>query len=270
MAAAPCRNLKEVYEQSNTPQILVDFLKELHIESVADLIGYVEKEHFEAELRELIEGKFPVRPPVEARAAVAASDGIAASPAGLADPGFDRGQQRILISRMRSTYRKACGVEKDEEDDKEARRKETFEADMEKPIDTETRTRLKTNWNDRHGWQPVPSMKPGPKFRNRVVREFAGKCMTNHMVEKAITALQAKRPVEPDRLPVGPPGAPATLVVEREKPQTRTVTTLLTYFAALRLILGTYAYCGTHLVESSEEKGENGRVFPLGSCPGVR
>ena len=174
MASAPCRSLKEVYEQANTPTVLIEFMKEIHIESIADLVGYVEKEHFERELRELVEGKFPVRPPVDARAAVEASEGVAASPAVQADPGFDRGQQRILVSRMRSTYRKACGVEKDEEDDKEARRKETFEADMEKPIDTETRTRLRTDWKGRHGWEPVPSMKPGPKFRNRVVREFAG------------------------------------------------------------------------------------------------
>ena len=86
--------------------------------------------------------------------------------------------------------------------------------------------------------------------------------MTNHMVEKAVTALQAKRPVEPERLPVGPPGATATLVVEREKPQTRSITTLLAYFAALRLILGTYAYCGTHWVESFEEKGKMVEFFP--------
>ena len=133
MAAEGCRNLKDIYEQSGTPAVLVDFLNELHIETVADLIGYVEKEHFEKEWRELTEGKFPVKLPTEAQAAIEAAEGVDAWPAVLAHPGFDKGQQRILVSRMRSTYRKAMGVEKDEEDDKAGANKEAFEADMEKP-----------------------------------------------------------------------------------------------------------------------------------------
>ena len=76
MASAPCRSLKEVYEQANTPTVLIEFMKEIHIESIADLVGYVEKEHFERELRELVEGKFPVRPPVDTRAAFEASEGL--------------------------------------------------------------------------------------------------------------------------------------------------------------------------------------------------
>ena len=104
-------------------------------------------------------------------------------------------------------------------------------------------------------------MKAAPKLRNRVVREFGGKCMTNHAVEKAVTSLQAKRPVEPERLPVGPPGSEAALIYEREKPQVRKVYTVLEYFAALRLIMGTYAYCGTDLVPSQASPGSNVEFF---------
>ena len=107
----------------------------------------------------------------------------------------------------------------------------------------------------------MASMKAAPKLRNRVVREFNGKCMTNHAVEKAVTSLQAKRPVEPERLPVGPAGAEAALIYEREKPQTRKVYTVLEYFACLRLIMGTYAYCGTDLVPSQASPGTTVEFF---------
>ena len=68
--------------------------------------------------------------------------------------------------------------------------------------------------------------------------------------------------MEPDRLPAGPANAVATLIYERERPQTRNVSTLLEYFAALRLLMGTYAYCGTHVVESKAEKGTRVLFFP--------
>ena len=105
-------------------------------------------------------------------------------------------------------------------------------------------------------------MKPAPKLRNRVVREFQGACMSNHVVEKCVTSLQAKKPVEPDRLPVGPPGEGAALIYEKEKPQVRRVSTVLEYFAALRLLMGTYAYCGTDLVPSQAKPGTMVEYFP--------
>ena len=249
--------------------MLIDFIAELQIENIADLIGYVEQEHFEREWREIIEGRFPVVAPVPFQPGIEAAEGVAARPAVEAVAGFESSAQRILVSRMRSTYRKALGAEKDEMENKALAKKEALEADMEKPIDGETRTRLRTSWSTRHGWEPVASIKGAPKLRNRVVREFAGKCMTNHVVEKAVTALQAKHPVEPERLPVGPPGATATLLVERERPQTRVVSTLLAYFAALRVLLGTYAYCGTHKVESQEKPGAQVE-FSLGGRLGIR
>ena len=89
-----------------------------------------------------------------------------------------------------------------------------------------------------------------------------GMCVTNHTVEKCAASLQAKRPIEPDRFPVGPASAVATLIYEREKPQLRTVSTLLEYFSCLRLMMGAYAYCGTHKVESKLVPGAQVVFFP--------
>ena len=111
-------------------------------------------------------------------------------------------------------------------------------------------------------------MKAAPKFRNRVTRELRNGCVTNHPVEKAVTLLQAKRPVEPERLPVVPGlTGDSALVYEHTKPQTRHVSTLLEYFAALRLIMGTYAYCGSHVVVS-RKTGNKVKFFTWGATLG--
>ena len=77
-----------------------------------------------------------------------------------------------------------------------------------------------------------------------------------------MNSLEAKRPVEPERLPVGPAGSAAALIYEREKPQVKSVRTLLEYFSALRLLMGTYAYCGTDMVDSTECPGTKVQYFP--------
>ena len=248
--------LQAVFEKAGTPQDLQIYLTDtLKLASISDLVGYTEREHYEREWRELIVGVFPVVAAREARAAVPASEGVAAQLGEPAVSGFTAAEQRLLVSRMRTTYRIAMGAEHDEEEEKKAAKQDAYQADMEKPLDPETRKRLRKQWQDLHAWQPVASMKAAPKLRNRVVREFLGKCVTNHTVEKCVTSLQAKRPVEPERLPIGPTNADAALIYEREKPQTRTVATLLDYLSCLRLLMGTYAYCGSHWVDSKVEKG---------------
>ena len=137
-------------------------------------------------------------PAQEAREATPAQDDVAVRPAVPAIEGFPEGKQRILVSRMRTTYKVALGVEQEEKEDTRAAKQVAYQVDLELPLDPETRKRLKTAWTSTHPWQPVASMKAGPKFRNRVLREFLGQCVTNHTVEKCVTSLQAKRPVEPD------------------------------------------------------------------------
>ena len=175
MAAETLANLTAVFEKADTPQELRHYLQDtLELARISDLVGYVERETYEREWKELIVGAFPIvqaREAVEARAATEDQRGHEASPA---VPGFTAQQQRLLISRMRSTYKVAMGVEREEEETQKTAKEDAYQADMEKPLDPETRRRLKKQWDDLHDWQPLASMKSGPKLRNRVVREFLG------------------------------------------------------------------------------------------------
>ena len=252
--------LQGLLDKAETPEVLQHFLREdLKLRNVSDLISYVAKNSFEEEWKEIVAGAFPVRAPRTAVSAVAASDGVPARAAVAEDPGFTVVDQRLLISRMRSTHRLALTVEEDAAEDKAAARKEQYEADMEKPLDEQTRTRYKRQWTNRHAWEPVASMKGAPKLRNRVVREWQQLSMTNHTVEKCVSSLQAKRPVEPERVPIGPTGT--KLIYETERPQTRAVHTLMEYIAALRLLMNVYAYCGTDLVPSQVVPGTTIEFF---------
>ena len=171
-AAREALTLEGLFGRAETPEVLVKFLKEdIQLKTIADLIGYAAKKTYEEEWKEIVAGAFPVRLPVAARVAVEATEGVAAQPAVQAVPGFTIADQRLLIGRMRSTVRVAYTVEDDAAEDKAAARKEQYEADMEKPLDGETRARYKRQWTTRHGWEPVPSMRGAPKLRNRVVRE---------------------------------------------------------------------------------------------------
>ena len=89
-------------------------------------------------------------------------------------------------------------------------------------------------------------------------------------MEKAVTLLQAKRPHEPERLPIvtGNTGSTTQLIFEQVKPQTRDVHTLLGYISALRLIMGSYAYCGTHLTKSKIHPQTDVMFFDFGTCLG--
>ena len=51
------------------------------------------------------------------------------------------------------------------------------------------------------------------------------------------------------------------LIYERERPQTRTVNTVLEYIAALRLLMGVYAFCGTDMVQSRAALGSMVEFF---------
>ena len=261
--------LQQLFDKAETPVELQTYLiTDLQLKKVSDLVSYVAKSTFEEEWKEIVVGAFPVRAARAASDAVMASGDVPGRETVVADPGFSVAQQRLLVSRMRTTHRCALTVEEDAAEDKAAAKKDQYEADMEKPLDGETRTKYKDQWSHRHAWEPVPSMKGAPKLRNRVVREWQTLSMTNHTVEKAISSLQAKRPIEPERLPVGPAGSDAALIYERERPQTRTVNTVLEYVAALRLLVGVYAYCGTDLVPSHAFPGTQVEFFSWESALG--
>ena len=186
MAAEPLVNLEAVFERAETPIELCTFIKStLKLKTISDMVSYVERKDYEREWKDILMGAFPVVPASAAVAAVAATADAPARDAVPEVEAFTVVDQRFLISRMRTTYRVAMGVENDEEEDKKNAKRDAYEADMEKPLDPETQKHLKKAWKDNHGWEPVASMKGAPKFRNRVVRELLGACITNHIVENA-------------------------------------------------------------------------------------
>ena len=144
MAGVKPTTLNDIFDKANTPKVLRDFiLTDLQLDSIADLIGYVAQSSYETEWKDIIVGAFPVRAATESKEAVLAAEGVLAQPAVEASPGFLDRDQRLLISRMRTTHRMALDVEKEDAEDKAAAKKEQYEADMEKPLDPETRLRLK-------------------------------------------------------------------------------------------------------------------------------
>ena len=114
-----------------------------------------------------------------------------------------------------------------------------------------------------HKWTPDRSMKPAPALRNRVYREFHGQVVALHMVEKAVTIEDVKKPAEKKQVPLGK-SAEESFYVEYNRPASKTVDSTLGYVAALRLLFGTYAYCGSHVVPSKKNPSENVTFFDWG------
>ena len=257
MARAAALTMTEVYEKAETPLEMITFIGNvLGLQKVQDFLSYVARKDYEAEWKAIVEGAFPIT------AAAEATESTAAVVA------FTTHDQRFVIAKMRTTYRMAMECTEEDATVRQKQREDEVTADFEKPLDPATKEELQQSWDKDQAWQPVPSMKAAPKFRNRVTRELRNGCVTNHPVEKAVTLLQAKRPVEPERLPVVPGlTGDSALVYEHTKPQTRHVSTLLEYFAALRLIMGTYAYCGSHVVVS-KKTGNKVKFFTWGATLG--
>ena len=97
-------------------------------------------------------------------------------------------------------------------------------------------------------------MKPAPPLRNRVFREFKAAAMTLHHVERAVTLQDTRRPTDNLKVALGGEGA-QQLYWETVRPMKLVARTTLEYIAALRLLTGTYAYCGTHPAESKIRPG---------------
>ena len=154
MALEILSTLEAVFEKADTPMDLRHWLQDiLGIVSIPDLLGYVQKDQYEREWRDLVHGAFPIVLAQEAREATEATEGSPAQPARLAVEAFDDKRQRILVSRMRSTYKVALGVDQAAEESLKATKQDTYQADLEQPLDPETRRRLKTSWAGIHNWQ---------------------------------------------------------------------------------------------------------------------
>ena len=234
-------SLGQVFEKAEVPQPLATYITDTcMVTTVDDFLSYVVRGKFEEELKDVVVERFPV---------VEAAENVTA---------FTIQQQRLYITKLRAAYRLAVEAEAQANAAKERNQADKVETDMEKPLGPELEQSLAERWAALHNWQPIKSMKAAPKFKNRVFREFRVGATTLHPVEKAVTLRQSKRPQEPERLPVGG----GALVYETVRPATRDVNTPLGYIASLRLIMGTYAYCGSHQVTSKKDPTKEVVFFP--------
>ena len=242
--AVSATNLQGIFAKVEAPQELVSYFTETCKLVTVDLfLDYVVRDNYETELKSIVSEKFQVK------------------------EDFTAEEQRLYISKARGAYRLALEMVRSSKDRQaaDAAREEQLktETDVERDLDPEFRKALKKQWADNHDWTPHRSMKAGPPLRNRCYREFRSEAMTLHMVEKALTIEDAKKPAEKKTLPLGG-GAEENLCMEYKPPMRKVVDTTLGYVAALRLIMGTYSYCGSHEVPSKKAKGTNITFFPWG------
>ena len=234
-------NLTEVLKQNNVPEPLVEFLTTTCGNTTIEMfLDMVVKADYETELRDMVKAKFPV------------------------SEAFTADAQRIFVTKARGAYRIAFEMAAaGKAEAEEAKRTKAPEGDIERELDPETRASLKKTWDASTSWSPDKTMKGAPALRNRCFREFRGQCMTLHMVEKAITVEDVKRPAEKRHVPLGN-DIDAGLYMEYHKPMKRVVDTTLAYLSALRLLTGTYSYCGTHLHPSKKDPSREVVFFPFG------
>ena len=235
-------SLVQILQRSDVPEPLINYLTTTCGNTTIEMfLDMVVKKEYEAELRDLIKAKFPV------------------------GKDFSDDQQRGYVTKARGAYRIALeAVATTKADAEEAKKTKAPEGDIERELDPETRANLKRTWDSNVTWQPDKTMKGAPSLRNRCFREFHQQCMTLHMVEKAITVEDVKRPVEKKHVPLGM-DVDAGLYMEYSKPTKRIVDTPLAYVSATRLLTGTYAYCGTHKVRSKKTPGQEVTFFPYGT-----
>ena len=211
------------------------FVKTCGIRTATDFLGYFAAGAFEAEIAEVVKSKFPVKE---------AAENV---------PAFTAETQRLYVARARAAFRLATQV-KDRVVAESSKPKEEVHPDLERPLDNQTIQELEKTWKDLSNPKFINELRPAPAFRNRVFREL--KTLNNKLipVEKAKSQDDDKYKHEPTDVPVGgvmPDGT--RLVLEHTRRSHRIVGSCLEYVAALRLIMGTYAFCGSHMVQSTGE-----------------
>ena len=231
------QGLKQIFTQADTQQQVQDyFVKVCGIRTATDFLGYFAAGAFEAEIADVIKGKFPVK---------AAAGEVAA---------FTAEEQRLYIARARAAFRLATQV-KDRVAAEAAKPKiEESHPDLDRPLSNETIQELEKGWKEMDGPKFINELRPAPAFRNRIFRELKTQNNKLVQVEKAKSQDDDKYKTEPTDVPVGgmlPDGT--RLLLEHTRRSHRVVGSALEYVAALRLIMGTYAFCGSHMVQSTGE-----------------
>ena len=248
------QGLHQILSNTEVPEPLIQYLLVgCSLRHTTDFSSYVPQGTYETEIADIVKGKFPV---------VAAADGV---------EGFTAEQQRLYVARARAALKLAFEVQQrvKTETEKEAAKEDLSHPDMERPLDTATIERLDDEWLKKYSFRFIAHMRPAPAFRNRVFRELRMKVARLIPVEKVRSMEENKVAADPVHIEVGGSGADGGhLIYETHRKLSRHVGSLLDYLTALRIIMYTYAYCGTHLVSSQEDASKKIVFFPLEQAMG--
>ena len=246
------QGLVQVYTASSLPGPVVAYLTEsCQIKSITDLVMYVATSTWEKEIADVVKGKFPVK---EAKAA---TEGAAAVLA------FTAEQQRLYVSRARAAYKLALDVAEKakNEQNKTIEKDDAEHPDVDRPLDAATIEQLETQWSAEHTFRFISHMRPAPQFRNKIFRELRTQAAKLVPVEKVKTHEENKTAAEPLQIEIGSAEG-SKLVYETAKKTMRPIHTTLEYVTALKIIMNTYAYCGSHKVASSSDPQKQVVYFP--------
>ena len=223
----PDQGLKQILKSCNCQDAISEYITSSGMATTSDFLGFFTQAAFETEIADLLRSKFEVT----------------------AD--FKLEQQKFFISRTRAAYKLALEVVAQVKSDS-MKPPEELNPDLERPLDEKTIKDLTARWDAMHPFSFVTSMKAAPPFRNRLFREIRNKSCKLVPVEKVKSVDDYKTSHEPTALPVGgaqPDGG--RLIFEVAKKKIRRINSTLEYFTALRILMRTYAFCGSHVVEAS-------------------
>ena len=233
----PDGGLAGVFAAAGVPEEVKTYLTETcMVKNVDNFLDYVVRKKFEEEISEIVKAKFAI------------------------SETFTHESQRLYISKLRGAYRVALLVEESAHNQRAKKANDQTETDLERPLDPDTVKDIKAAWRARHTWDPVDTIRAAPHLRNRVYREFHNATMTLMQVEKAQHLKASRIPKERKRHPLGT-SSEDTLYIETAAVYKRKVNTPLEYYAALRTIMGLYAYCGTFEVQSKSSPGSKVLFF---------
>ena len=257
---APDQGLKQILEMAQCQPDLCKYVTtNCEMGTVKDLLGYFAEATFEVEIKELVTGRFKVAE------AAAAADGQPAVQE------FKVETQRLYISRLRAAYKLAADTDKRIRADaaKPPTPRDEDIPDLERPLDPASVERLETEWNTMHHMKLINFMKPAPQFRNKLFRELHMKTARLVPVEKVRSLEDNRLASEPEKLDIGAvTGEGSKLVLETTRKSTRRIADCLEYLTALRILMQTYAYCGSHKVTASEDSNKQVIFFPLETAIG--
>ena len=226
----PDQGLAAILKECACQDNVVNYLKEgCGVANTSDFLSYFGRSAYEAEIAELFKAKFPI------------------------SEEFPLERQKLCIARCRSAY--ALAVELVDQLKAEANKpSEDLHPDLDRPLDEKTVKELDARWDAMHPFKFIAAMKGAPPFRARIFREIRTKTLKLVPVEKVKSVEDYKTVHEPTSLPIGGSQADGgRLVYEVTKKANRTVSTVLEYFTALRILMRTYSFCGSHTVDATGE-----------------